>query len=70
VISDIITITCPIDELKHLHLPELKKVIQQTNTLYTDYFEQKRQRELLIQERQKSDKEKLKNLCNELNFDF
>lgn len=60
-----LTIHCVPDELEKDHLPQLKKIVDETNQRYTEYLIQKErdaQRERERTEAQKAELDKLKNI--------
>ncbi|EGQ8527897.1 TPA: hypothetical protein I7264_25790 [Vibrio parahaemolyticus] len=64
-----ITITCVPDELQQSHVPELKRVVEQTNNEYQSYLAQKAQHEAEMEAQATAEKEKLKKLSNDISFD-
>lgn len=64
-----ITIRCLPDELKQSHVPELKSVVDQTNTEYQSHLLQKAQHEAALEAEAVAEKEKLKKLSDDISFD-
>ena len=64
-----ITITCLPDELQQSHVPELKNVVDQTNTEYQSHLLQKAQYEAALEAQAAVEKEKLKKLSDDISFD-
>ncbi|TCW22128.1 hypothetical protein [Vibrio crassostreae] len=64
-----ITITCLPDELQQSHVPELKNVVDQTNTEYQNHLIKKAQHEATLKALADAEKENLKKLSDEISFD-
>lgn len=64
-----ITITCVPDELQQSHVPELKRVVEQTNNEYQSYLAQKAQHEAAMEAQATAENKKLKKLSNDISFD-
>lgn len=57
--GDILTITCGPDELEEHHLPELNKIIDETNKWYKEYLHQKKLKQMKEAQKEKEDRELL-----------
>ncbi|MCE4937480.1 hypothetical protein [Aliivibrio fischeri] len=64
-----VTITCVPDELQQSHVPELKRVVEQTNNEYKNYLIQKAQHEAALKAQAGVEKDKLKKLSDNVSFD-
>lgn len=64
-----ITITCVPDELQQNHVPELKRVVEQTNNEYKGYLLQKAEHEAAMEAQAAAEKEKLKKLSDNISFE-
>lgn len=64
-----LTICCVPDELEKSHLPELKKVIDETNQKYKQYLESKRAAQQHADQIEQEKRDKLRDLKNNLKFD-
>jgi ABC-type Fe2+-enterobactin transport system substrate-binding protein len=64
-----IAIECVVDELESEHLPELKKVISETNTAYRRFHEQKQAHIAGLMAQEAADAAKLAELKKKLKFD-
>jgi hypothetical protein len=62
-------IDCVPDELEKDHIPELKKVIEQTNRAYAAYHAKREQKRAAEAARQAEEAEKLGNLKKSIKFD-
>ena len=67
--GDRLTITCVPEELEKDHLPELKKLIDETNQKYKEYSAKQQAEEEWRKQVEDGEKEKLRNLKNSIKFD-
>ncbi len=59
VAGNVLTITCVPDELEKYHLPELNKIIDETNKWYKEYLYQKKLKQMKEEQKEKEDRELL-----------
>lgn len=59
VLGNILTIICVPDELGKYHLPELNKIIDETNKWYKEYLYQKKLKQMKEEQKEKEDRELL-----------
>ncbi|GLH67740.1 hypothetical protein [Geothrix edaphica] len=64
-----LTIECVPDELERDHIPELKKVIAETNAAYAKYHAQRQQERAEEEAKKASDSEKLAQIKKTIKFD-
>lgn len=60
--GDSLTIYCMPDELKDIHIPELNRVISETNTIYSKHLERLNEERIVARGNAEKDKEIFKNL--------
>lgn len=63
-----LTVHCVPDELQNDHLPELNKVIAETNSKYKGYLASQLAQETAKEKAEAAERETLRNLKNTLNF--
>ncbi|WP_147275237.1 hypothetical protein [Thioalbus denitrificans] len=64
-----LTICCVPEELEKHHLPELKKVIEETNQKYKEYLQAQQVQEQQRAEQEKAEKEMLSNMKGSIKLD-
>lgn len=64
--GNILIVECVPYELKKYHLPELQKIIEETNNWYKDYVYRRTIEKAKIEEKRKKDEELLKDLKKKL----
>ncbi len=64
-----LTIYCVPDELEKDHIPELNKVITETNSKYRAYYNDKKSENERLENESKKDKQALKDLSKNLKLD-
>jgi hypothetical protein len=67
--GSVLNVECVPDELEKDHVPELKKVIDETNRAYANYHAQRQQQIAADAARTAADAEKLASIKKSINFD-